>query len=141
VLAFAFGLHFEPGGILPALAILVVYIPFVWGLGVAGAAYALTFRRGAGVVGVVVMGLGLVSGVYFPLDLLPDWIASIAQYNPIALAITSMREVLLGGSGWSAVGSDVALLAVMSVFSLFLGLGAFRLAMRRERRLGTLGLY
>lgn len=141
VLAVGFGLHFEPGGILPALAILVVYIPFVWGLGVAGAAYALTFRRGAGVVGVVVMGLGLVSGVYFPLDLLPDWIASIAQYNPIALAITSMREVLLGGSGWSAVGSDIALLAVMSVFSLFLGLGAFRLAMRRERRLGTLGLY
>lgn len=141
VLAIGFGLHFEPSGILPALAILVVYIPFVWGLGVAGAAYALTFRRGAGVVGVVVMGLGLVSGVYFPLDLLPDWIASIAQYNPIALAITSMREVLLGGSGWSSVGSDVALLAVMSVVSLLLGLGAFRLAMRRERRLGTLGLY
>jgi ABC-2 type transport system permease protein len=141
VLAIGFGLHFEPSGILPALAILVVYIPFVWGLGVAGAAYALTFRRGAGVVGVVVMGLGLVSGVYFPLDLLPDWIASIAQYNPIALAITSMREVLLGGSGWSSVGSDVALLAVMSVVSLFLGLGSFRLAMRRERRLGTLGLY
>ena len=110
-------------------------------LGVAGAAYALTFRRGAGVVGVVAMGLGLVSGVYFPLDLLPDWIASIAQYNPIALAITSMREVLVGGSGWNAVGSDVALLALMSVFSLVLGLGAFRLAMRRERRLGTLGLY
>jgi ABC-2 type transport system permease protein len=141
VLAIGFGLHFEPSGILPALAILVVYIPFVWGLGVAGAAYALTFRRGAGVVGVVVMGLGLVSGVYFPLDLLPDWIASIAQYNPIALAIASMREVLLGGSGWSSVGSDVALLAVMSVVSLFLGLGSFRLAMRRERRLGTLGLY
>jgi ABC-2 type transport system permease protein len=141
VLAIGFGLRFEPSGILPALAILVVYIPFVWGLGVAGAAYALTFRRGAGVVGVVVMGLGLVSGVYFPLDLLPDWIASIAQYNPIALAIASMREVLLGGSGWSSVGSDVALLAVMSVVSLFLGLGSFRLAMRRERRLGTLGLY
>jgi hypothetical protein len=29
----------------------------------------------------------------------------------------------------------------MSTISLLLGLYAFRLAMRRERRLGTLGLY
>jgi ABC-2 type transport system permease protein len=140
-LAVGFGLHLDAAGILPALAILLFYLPFIWGFGVAGAAAVLTFRRGSGLVGLGAMGLGLVSGVYFPIDLLPDWIASISQYNPVALAISGMREALLGGQGWSVVAPKIGLLAVMSVGSLLIGLAAFRLALRRERRRGTLGLY
>jgi ABC-2 type transport system permease protein len=140
-LAVGFGLHLDAGGILPALAILLLYIPFIWGFGVAGAAAVLTFRRGSGLVGLGAMALGLVSGVYFPLDLLPDWIASVSQYNPVALAISGMREALLGGEGWSVVAPKIGLLAVMSIGSLLVGLAAFRLALRRERRRGTLGLY
>jgi ABC-2 type transport system permease protein len=141
VLAVTFGLDFHASGIGPALVILVSYVPFIWGIGVASAAVVLTFKRGAGLVGIGAMALALVSGVYFPLDLLPDWIASISQYNPIALAIGGMREALLGGSGWDVLGAKIALLAVMSVASLALGLGAFRVALRRERGRGSLGLY
>jgi ABC-2 type transport system permease protein len=140
-LAVGFGLHLDAGGILPALAILLFYIPFIWGFGVAGAAVVLTFRRGSGLIGLSAMALGLVSGVYFPLDLLPDWIASVSQYNPVALAISGMREALLGGEGWSVVAPKIGLLAAMSFGSLVFGLAAFRLALRRERRRGTLGLY
>lgn len=140
-LAVVFGLHFEASGIGPALAILVFYVPFIWGFGVAGAAVVLTFRRGGGLVALGAMALGLVSGVYFPLELLPDWIASISQYNPVALAISGMREALLGGAGWAAIASTIGLLAAMSFISLVFGLVVFRLALRRERRRGTLGLY
>jgi ABC-2 type transport system permease protein len=87
------------------------------------------------------VGLALVSGVYFPLDLLPDWIASVSQYNPIALAIEGMRDALLGGGGWSQAGPDALLLAPMSLATLALGLLAFRVALHRERRRGTIGLY
>ena len=140
-LAVVFGLHFEAGGIGPALAILLFYVPFIWGFGVAGAAVVLTFRRGGGLVSLAAMALGLVSGVYFPLELLPDWIASVSQYNPVALAISGMRDALLGGEGWSVVGPSIGLLAGMSFLSLMFGLVVFRLALRRERRRGTLGLY
>jgi ABC-2 type transport system permease protein len=87
------------------------------------------------------VGLGLISGIYFPLDLLPGWLAAIAEYNPIAIAIQGMREALLGGVGWGEIARDVAILTPMSAASLALGLIVFRLAVRRERRLGTLGLY
>ena len=140
-LAVVFGLHFDAGGIGPALAILLFYVPFIWGFGVAGAAVVLTFRRGGGLMALATMALGLVSGVYFPLDLLPDWIASVSQYNPVALAISGMREALLGGAGWSVVGPTIVLLAGMSFASLLFGLVLFRLALRRERRRGSLGLY
>ena len=139
--ALAFGLHFDPGGLVPALLVLLVFIPFVWGLGVASAAVIMTFRRGGGVVGIGVVGLGLISGIYFPLELLPGWLEAIAVFNPIAIAINGMREALLGGVGWEESLRAMLVLAPMSAASLALGLTAFRRAVQRERRLGTLGLY
>jgi ABC-2 type transport system permease protein len=139
--ALAFGLDYHADGALPATATLFAFIPFVWGLGLVSAAMTLTFRRGAGSIGMGMVGLALVSGVYFPLHLLPDWVAAVSQYNPIALAIDGMRDALLGGSGWSEAGPAALLLAPMSLLTLALGLLAFRVALRRERRRGTIGLY
>jgi ABC-2 type transport system permease protein len=137
----AFGLDFSAGGIVPALLLLIAFIPFVWGLGVLTAALLLTFRRGSGFIGLGAVILGLLSGVYFPLDLLPGWLSGIAEDNPVALAIQGMRDALLGGAGLSDVASTFGLLLPFSALSLAIGLGAFRLAVRRERRRGTLGLY
>ncbi|HSE81418.1 MAG TPA: ABC transporter permease [Gaiellaceae bacterium] len=141
VIAVAFGLDFHANGVVPALVVLVVFIPFVWGLGVAAAGATLTFRRGAGAVGLGMTVLVLFSGAYYPLDLLPDWIASLAELNPITIAVNGMREPLLGGTGWDGVGKAVAVLLPLALVSLVLGALAFRSALRRERRRGTLGLY
>ena len=140
-IALGFGLHLEPAGILPAAAVLLVFIPFVWGLGVLSAAATLTFRRGTNAVALGALLLALGSGLYFPIDLLPPWVATAAQLNPIALAVNGMRDALLGGAGWSEIAPIVAKLAPLSALSLLLGLLSFRLALRREQRLGTLGLY
>ena len=141
VVAVAFGLSFEPAGLLPALVILLLFIPFVWGLGVASAAATLTFKRGSGGIGLGVTVLTLFSGAYFPLDLLPGWATTLAELNPIAIAIDGMREALLGGGGWPEAGRALLVIAPVSALSLVGGLLAFRASLRRERRRGTLGLY
>jgi ABC-2 type transport system permease protein len=137
----AFGLDFAAGGIVPSLLLLIAFIPFVWGLGVLTAGLLLTFRRGSGFIGLGAVILGLLSGVYFPLDLLPGWLSQIAEANPVALAIQGMRDALLGGARFTEVAPTLGLLLPFSAMSLAVGLGAFRLAVRRERRRGTLGLY
>ena len=141
VIALAFGIDFYASGLLPALVVLVVFIPFVWGLGVASAGATLTFRRGSGVVGIAMTVLVLFSGAYYPLDLLPNWIATLAELNPITIAVDGMREPLLGGTGWDGVGKAVTILLPLAAVSIALGGVAFRAALRRERRQGTLGLY
>jgi ABC-2 type transport system permease protein len=141
VMAAAVGLDLHLSGLAPSLAILLAFIPFVWGIGIATAAAILTFRRGEGLMGVGATLLGLASGAYFPLALLPGWIAAVAEYNPLAVAIEAMRNALLGGTGWAGIGSDMLLLGAMSGLSLVLGSVLFRLALSRERRRGTLGLY
>jgi ABC-2 type transport system permease protein len=137
----AFGLDFDPAGIGPALVALAAFVPFVWGLGLISAAGIVTFRRGVGAVGAGMNLLGLVSGAFFPLSLLPAWLQAVAEVNPVAIAIETVREALIGGAGWSAIRPEVLLLFPLSAFSLFLGIVAFRAALAREHRRGTLGLY
>lgn len=141
LIAAAFHLDLDPAGLLPATAILLLFVPFVWGLGLASAAAILAFRRGAGAVGLGATLLTVSSGAYFPLDLLPGWIAAAAVHNPFAVALDGIRDALLGGAGWSAVGPAALTLAPLAAASLALGLGAFRRALRRELRRGTLGHY
>jgi ABC-2 type transport system permease protein len=141
LIALAFGLDIELGGIAPAIALFAVFLSFVWGLGVASAAATLTVRGGGGGIGLAVGLMTLFSGAYFPVDLLPGWLAATVEVNPIAIALEGMRTALLGGSGFAAVAPDVLVLVPFSAATLVCGAIAFRLALRREQRAGTLGLY
>jgi len=141
VVAITLGLGYDTSGILPSLVLLGAFVPFVWGLGLVTAAAIVTFRRGEGVLGVVMSVLGLASGAFFPLTLLPGWLQTLAEANPVAIAMEGTREALIGGVGWSAIGADIIVLGVLSAAALFAGVTAFRAALAREHRRGTLGLY
>jgi ABC-2 type transport system permease protein len=139
--ALTLGLDFRPSGILPSLALLMCFVPFVWGLGLVAAAAIVTFRRGGGVIGIAMSILGLASGAFFPLTLLPGWIQTLAAANPVAMAMEGTREALIGGSGWDGIGEVAIVLLPLSAAALFAGVVAFRAALTREHRNGTLGLY
>jgi ABC-2 type transport system permease protein len=141
IVSIVFNVSFAASGYVPAILILATFIPFVWGLGSIASASILTYRRGSGQIGLVTFALTFTSGAYFPLALFPSWVASLARLNPIAIAITGMRAQLIGDAGWHDALVTMAKLVPFSAITLLLGLYAFRLAMRRERRLGTLGLY
>jgi ABC-2 type transport system permease protein len=140
-IAIGFGLHFNLDGLVPALIVLVAFVPFVWGLGLISAAGTITFRGGSAGVGFAVAIMTLASGAYFPLELLPGWLSALAVLNPMAIAIEGMREPLLGTASWSQTVDAVLVLVPLAIVSLLAGVFAFRQALRRERRLGTLGLY
>jgi ABC-2 type transport system permease protein len=140
-IAVVFGLHFDAAGIVPAALIVAALVPFAWGLGLATGAAIVTFRRGSGLLGAGTTLLGLASGAVFPLALLPGWIAAAAEWNPLAIAIDGVREALLGGAGWGEALSDIAVLIPLSGLTLAAGVGLFKLALDRERRRGTLGMY
>jgi ABC-2 type transport system permease protein len=135
------GLDYQAGGALPSVALLVVFLPFVWGLGLILAATILTFRRGTGVLGVTMSVLGLVSGAFFPLTLLPLWLQRLAEANPVAIVMEGTRNALIGGTGWDGVATDLLVLVPVSALALVAGIAAFRAALAREHRRGTLGMY
>ncbi len=141
LVGFGFGLRFHASGIAPAALILVSFIPFVWGLGVLSAAATLTARRGTSAISYLITFMTIGSGAYFPLGVLPGWLEAVARVNPVTLAVGGMRRALLAGIGGGELLRALAPLVLASGCSVALGAAAFRFALRRERRRGTLGHY
>jgi ABC-2 type transport system permease protein len=139
--AFVLGAGFDPSGILPALTVLLGFIPVVWGLGMVSAAGVLVFRRGLGVVGLLAVAITATSSTYFPIELFPGWLRTLARVNPVTITLRGARDALLGGAGWSGVLPSLAVLLPTAAVAIGFGVFALRVALRRERRKGTLGLY
>jgi ABC-2 type transport system permease protein len=81
------------------------------------------------------------SGAYYPLSILPGWLREVANLNPMTTTIEGMRQALLGSLPVSQLLHDLGVLVLAGAVSVSLGVIAFRLALARERRRGTLGLY
>lgn len=135
------GVTFSAAGILPTVVMFIPFIPFIWGIGVISGAIILTFRRGKGLVGMSVVLFTLTSGAYFPIQYFPGWVQKLAEFNPMTRVVSGAREALLGHPSWSVVWSVVPPLLPLAAVTISLGVLAFRLALTRERRRGTLGLY
>jgi ABC-2 type transport system permease protein len=134
------GVDLVLGGLLPALAVTITFVPVVWGLGMATAAGTLTFRRGS-ITTFAVVALSLPSTTYFPAGVLPPWAVKIVELNPLSVALDATRSALLGRAGWENIGPAILKILPIGIVCLLLGFITFQLALRRERRRGTLGLY
>lgn len=136
-----FGVRFAVSGIVPASALLLAFVPFVWGIGAGSAGAMLTFRRGGGIFGYATMALAFLSGAYVPLDIFPTWVAGLQDLNPVAATLDGLRRALIGGGGWAAVAPHVNVVLPVSACVFLLGIGVFRIALRRELRAGSVGQY
>ncbi len=135
------GTDFHWAGLVAMLPLLLVYMPFAWGVGIMAAAWTVTFKRGTGAIGVLTTLLTLGSGAYFPLGVLPSWAQTLAQVNPLAIALRGSRDALLGGASFADIAPQTLALVPFAIGSVAVGTYAFRAALARERRRGTLGLY
>ena len=136
-----FGADLNVGGFGPVVAILLVFIPFAWGIGMLGAAAVLTYRRGVNILTFGISLLMIGSNAYVPISVFPEWAQRAAAVNPVSIALYGSRQALLGDGGWDAAWHAIRLLFPIAVAALGVGIMGVRFALKRERRRGTLGLY
>ena len=80
----------------------------------------------------------LVSGVYYPLSVLP-WPLQVAGYvSPLTYALAGIRRSLLQGAGPGDELSTAGILVAMGAVLIPVGFAVFTWAERRAKRLGTL---
>src|SRR4029450_58946 len=86
-------------------------------------------------LGFIAQGLMLVvSGVYYPVSVLPEWMQWIAQISPATHALRGIRAGILEGT--SAQWADVWPLLVIGAVSVPLGLFTFRTGERYAKQHG-----
>jgi ABC-2 type transport system permease protein len=139
VVALFFGLHFPQADFGTALLLLAVASVSFAGLGMVTAVLPLISPEKGASLGFIAQGLLLVvSGVYYPVSVMPDWMQWIAKISPATYALHGIRNAVLNGTGISGSWGDLWPLLVLGVILIPLGLAVFGAGERYAKRHGKL---
>jgi ABC-2 type transport system permease protein len=90
-------------------------------------------------LGFMAQGLMLVvSGVYYPVSVLPGWMQTISTISPATYALRGIRSAILEGATPADVWGDIWPLLVIGAVSIPLSLCVFRRGERYAKRHGKL---
>ena len=139
VVGLAFRLDLSHADFVSALVVLAAATLPVLGLGIFTSVLPLLSPEKGEQMTVAVQGvLLLVSGVYYPLTVLPTVLRVIGQASPLTYTLTGIRSALLDHAGIGALLGTIGLLLAMGAVLIPGGMLVFAKAERRAKRLGLL---
>jgi ABC-2 type transport system permease protein len=110
-------------------------------IGILTASYCVVFKKGNPVAWLLTISSSLLGGVYFPSTVLPHWLQRVSTWVPMTHCLDALRGTLLQGKGMNGIEGSLAILGIWSLVGLPLSSLMFLLAVRRGRRMGSLGHY
>ena len=139
VVAVFFGLSFSGADFGAALLLLAVASVSFVGVGMVTAVLPLISPEKGAQLGFIAQGLLLVvSGVYYPVEVMPGWMEWLAAISPATYALEGIRSAILDGAGLGSLGGQLWPLAALGVVSIPVGLAVFRAGERYAKRHGKL---
>ena len=140
-LTLLFGLAISPLAALRALAVILVAVPALYGLGALFASVVLRFGEVGALVQVVRGVFTVFCGMTFPIVILPEWARAVALALPPTYLIGDLRSVLLSGSQLASLASSLVMLLALGIGLCGFAIVAFRRTERYARRGGSLAQY
>jgi ABC-2 type transport system permease protein len=139
VVAAMFGLAMPHAAFGTALVLLAIASVSFIGVGMMTAVLPLISPEKGAQLGFVAQGVMLVvSGVYYPVSVLPTWMEWVAKVSPATYALRGIRHAILDGYGLGSVWGDIWPLIVIGIASIPLGLAVFGAGERYAKRHGKL---
>ena len=125
LLAVPFGLEINLGGVAVAFAMLALI-----GIMMSPVSYTLALVLKsedslAPVVNGISLPLLLLSGVMLPMSLAPDWLQTVAKFNPLYHAVAAIRALFNASFGDGEIVLGVVLLIVLAVATIAIGARSF----------------
>jgi ABC-2 type transport system permease protein len=121
-----------------AVVLLVSSVSFI-GIGMMTAVLPLISPEKGTQLGFIAQGLLLVvSGVYYPVTVLPQWMQWLSVVSPATYTLEGCRKAILDGASLSQVWPDIWPLILIGVIAVPLGLWVFRRGERYAKQHGRL---
>lgn len=137
--AWFFHLPLGQANLLSAIVVLIVSSLSFMGLGLIAAVLPLlSTERGAQATHIIQGVILLISGVYYPVTVLPHWAQWFSTLSPATYALQMTRAALLSGAGLGTLWPSLVKLAVIGILLIPFGLGIFTIAERHAMRTGRL---
>lgn len=138
-IAFGLDVQWSTAALAVPLSVLgtLSFLPF----GILLLAATVLAKQAAGGTTWIIAGISLVSGLYFPVTLLPDWVEWTSDVQPFSSTVDLLRHVLVGTPLPDALWLDLARMAGFAVVVLPPAAWLLGRALRHSRRTGTIVEY
>jgi ABC-2 type transport system permease protein len=134
-----FGLHMPNANFVTAFVLIAVASVSFVGIGMMTAVLPLISPEKGTQFGYVAQGLMLVvSGVYYPVSVLPAFMQWLSKFSPATYALRGERSAILDGASVSAVWGDIWPMVIIGVISVPLGIWVFRRGELHAKKHGKL---
>jgi ABC-2 type transport system permease protein len=94
-------------------------LPVLWGFAYGGISFALCLRTGKAEIAEAILPaffpLLFVSSAFVPIDLLPDWMETVARYNPMTYLCDTIRDAYIGRVEEVTLGRAVLSIVLLGV--------------------------
>jgi ABC-2 type transport system permease protein len=114
------------GNLLLVYLAAAVYLIVVLGMGLGISTITRTQQQSMFVAFFFTLIFLLMSGLFTPVDSMPDWAQRVAEANPVKHFVAVMRAVLVRGAGLETVGRPILGLGVAGVVVLALAVMRYR---------------
>ena len=139
VVALFFDLDLSNANFVAALVLLLVGSFSFIGIGMMCAVLPLISPEKGTKLGFMAQGILLVvSGVYYSVEVLPEWMQWFATISPATYALEGLRAAILDGEGLTSMGEELLALVVIGIVTIPLGLWVFRRGELYAKRHGKL---
>jgi ABC-2 type transport system permease protein len=130
LVSFVMGTRFETG--IPGILAIVV-LAALFGVAWAGLSNVIALRTGNGeltmMLGILItFPVLFLSTSFMPSALLPDWLDTVATYNPITYIVEALRALVNVGWDWTALGKALAVTGGLAVVTFTAATAAFKKA-------------
>ena len=86
----------------------------------------------------VVAGIALISGLYFPVSVLPPWLRQLSRLQPFTPAADLMRHVMVGARLHEPLAAELGKLIAFPLVLIPVAVLSLSQAVRITRRRGTI---
>ena len=131
--------HYANANFASAMVIIAVSSVSFVGIGMMTAVLPLISPEKGTQLGFIAQGLLLViSGVYYPVSVLPQWMQWLSVVSPATYTLEGARKAVLDGAGVAALWGEIWPLLLIGVIAIPAGLAVFAQGERYAKRHGRL---
>lgn len=139
VVTFFFQIDLSKANLVGAMILLLIGSVSFIGFGIVAAVLPLLFpERGSQMTHIIEALLLLISGIYYPISVLPDWLQKVSMFSPATYVLEAMRDAILYGKSTAELLPYVWPLVLMGFITIPLGLVIFGIVERFAKRTGRL---
>lgn len=103
-----------------------IYLVVVLGIGLLISTITDTQQQAMFVAWFLMVIFVLMSGLFTPIESMPVWAQKITTFNPVRYVVDIMRRIMLKGSGWTDINTEMAWLTLYGTVILALALNRYQ---------------